>query len=391
MNKPRETPILGNRMRSIVLSLLATTAPLAGFAQDWDPLLDKLTEKGLLSTQDREDIQRQRAGKNMSLPFSLKLGGRIQLRFAAQQNDPQTSGSEDSFRVRRARLSADGTFIEDVDFHLEVDVSRSAALEKAEIRILKVPQANVTLGQFKLPFSMENLTSGKRLDMVERTQVVTALAPGKDIGIMVGGQFFFKRFSYRAAMANGNGKNNQTNDNDQFIYVLRLEGTPIQRLSLGNQDLTVAVGVNGAYSRDSAVRADTIFGVKKAIGVTTEGARKLAGTDLSMQLGRLSLKTEYLWGEFKPYLNGKRLIRTDGYYIQGGWYLTQKLQALARYEAFDPDKDVLNNSDIRWTTLGLNYFIRGHNLRTQANYIFKQERTNSVRDDTLFASIQLLF
>lgn len=386
------TPVLGNRIRSIMLLFLAAIVPGASFAQDVDPLLDRLIEKGLLSAQDREDIQRRRAEKNMSLPFSLKLGGRIQLRFAAQQNDPQTQGAEDSFRVRRARLSADGTFIEDVDFHLEVDVSRSAALEEAEIRILKFPQANVTLGQFKTPFSLENLTSGKRLDMVERTSVVTALAPDKDIGIMAGGHFFSKRFGYRLAMVNGNGKNNATNDNDQFLYVLRLEGAPIQHFPIiWNQDLTVTVGANGAYSRDSAARADAIFGVKKAIGVTSEGARRLAGADLSAQLGRLSLKAEYLWGEFKPYLNGKRLIRTDGYYIQGGWYLTQKLQALVRYEAFDPDKDVLNNSDIRWTALGLNYFIRGHNLRTQVNYIFKQERSNSVRDDTLFASIQLLF
>jgi phosphate-selective porin len=373
------------------LSLLAATASTSGFAQDWDPLLDKLTEKGLLSAQDRDDVRRQRAGKNMLLPFSLKLGGRIQLRFAAQQDDPRVSGSEDSFRVRRARMSAGGTFIEDVDYHLEVDVSRSAALEEANIRILKVAQAHVTLGQFKLPFSMENLTSGKKLDMAERTEVVRALAPDKDIGIMLGGQFFSDRFSYRAAMANGNGKNSQANDNDQFIYVLRLEGTPVQRLALGNQDLTAAVGVDAAYSRDSAARADAIFGVKRALGVSAEGARKLAGTDLAAQLGRFSLKTEYLWGEFKPTLNGKRPIRTDGFYVQGGWYLTQKLQALARHEVFDPDKDVVNDSDIRWTTLGLNYFIRGHDLRTQVNYIFKQERTDCVRDDSLAASIQLLF
>lgn len=293
--------------------------------------------------------------------------------------------------IIRARLSADGSVAEDVDFHLEVDVSRSAALEEAEIRFLAVPEANATFGQFKTPFSLENLTSGKRLDMVERTQVVTALAPDKDIGGMVGGQFFSKRLGYRLAVVNGNGKNSAANDNDQFLYVLRLDGTPVHHFRLGDKDLTVAVGVNGAYSRDSAARADAVFGVKKAIGVTSDGSRRLAGADLFAQWGRLSFKTEHLWGEFKPKLNGKRLIRTDGYYIQWGWYLTQSLQALVRHETFDPDKDVLNDSDIRWTTLGLNCFIRGYNLRTQANYVFKREKTDSVRDDILFASILLLF
>lgn len=366
--------------------------PASGFAQELDPLLDKLAEKGVLSEQDREEVLARRAEeKSAVLPFSLKLGGSIQFRFAAQPNDPQRQGAEDSFRVRRARLSADGTLIEDVDFHLEVDVSRAAALEEAEIRIPALPQVNVTLGQFKTPFSMENWTSTKKLDMVERTQVVTALAPDKDIGVMVGGQFFSKRFGYRAAVVNGNGHNNSANDNDQFLYVLRLEGAPVQHLPLWNKDLTITIGANGAYSRDSAARADAIFGVKDAIGVTSQGARRLAGTDLFAQLGSLSLKAEYLWGEFRPFLIGKRRIRACGYYLQGGWYLTQKFQALAQYQTFDPDKDVRNNSDIRWTTLGLNYYIRGYSLRTQANYIFKRERTDSVRDDTLLLSVQLLF
>ncbi len=381
-----------NKTLKLLLSLAAALGPASGFAQELDPLLDKLTEKGVLSEQDREEVLARRAGeKNAVPPFSLKMGGSIQFRFAAQPNDPQTQGAEDSFRIRRARLSADGTLVEDVDFHLEVDVSRAAALEEAEIRLLVLPGANVTLGQFKTPFSMENWTSTKKLDMVERTQVVTALAPDKDIGVMAGGQFFAKRFGYRAAVVNGNGHNNSANDNDQFLYVLRLEGTPLQHLPLWNKDLTITVGANGAYSRDSAARADAVFGVKNAIGVTSQGARRLAGTDLFAQLGNLSFKAEYLWAEFTPYLSGKRHIRAYGYYLQGGWYLTPKLQALAQYQAFDPDKDVRNNSDILWTTLGLNYYIYGYSLRTQANYIFKRERTNSVRDDALLVSIQLLF
>lgn len=165
----------------------------------------------------------------------------------------------------------------------------------------------------------------------------------------------------------------------------------MQHLPLWNKDLTVAMGANGAYSRDSAARADAIFAVRDAIGVTSQGGRRLAGADLSAQLGNLSLKTEYLWGEFKPYLPGKRRILARGYYVQGGCCLNQKLQALAQYQAFDPDRSVRNSSDIRWTTLGLNYFIRGYNLRAQANYIFKRERVSSARNDAVIVSAQLLF
>lgn len=376
----------------IFFYLAAALPPAAAFAQDRDPLLDKLTEKGIFSVQDKEDVLQRRAEENsLSSPVSLKLGGSIQLLFSAGVNDPQTSGAEDSFRVRRARLSADGILIEDVEFHLEVEVSRAAALEEAEIRILTPPGVRVTLGQFKTPFSMENLNSAKRLDMVERTRAVTALAPDKDIGVMAGWQSLSGRLGCRAAVVNGNGHNNSANDNDQFLYILRLDAVPFRRLSLLGKDLKVTVGAGGAYSRDSAARADAVFAVKKAVGVTSQGARRLAGADLSAQLGNLSLKAEYLWGGFTPYLADMRGIRAYGYYLQGGWYLTPDLQVLAQYQAFDPDRDVLNNSDIRWTTLGLNYFIAGYNLRIQGNYIFKQERANSVDDDGLLLSIQLLF
>lgn len=97
---PARLAAMENCICGIAMWLLVMIAPSAGFAQDPDPLLQKLMEKGTLSAQDLEDIRRQRAQNNVSLPFSLKFGGRIQLRFAAQQNDQQNQESEDSFRVR---------------------------------------------------------------------------------------------------------------------------------------------------------------------------------------------------------------------------------------------------------------------------------------------------
>jgi phosphate-selective porin len=380
-----------HKILKIILYLAAASVPLSGFAQNLEPLLDKLTEKGIITTEEKGELQRQQAQKISPLPFYLKVSGRIQFRFTTQQNDSKTTGSYDSFRIRRARLAADGTLIEDVDFHLEVDVSRTAALEEAEIRLLKFPQANITLGQFKQPFSMENMISPKKLDMVDLSQIVSALAPDKDIGIMAGGKFIAKRLGYQIALANGNGINNTTNDDDRFLYTARLEGLPVEHLRLGSRELNVTLGGNAAYSHDAAARAETIFGVTRALGASSSGRRKLAGADIAARLGTLSLKAEYLTGTFDPDDAGLRLIRTRGGYIQAGWFLHREIQALARYETFDPDKSVSNNSDIRWTTLGLNYFISGHDLKTQANYVFKREKTNSLHNDTLLLSLQLLF
>lgn len=372
---------------ALILSALLW-APAA--AQEQDPLLELLRRKGVLSAQESGEIARQRAqARRPAPPLSLAFGGYLQLRLSAQRGEAAASAAQDSFQVRRARAGADGTFTEGVDFHVLVEFNRAAALEHAEVRFTRFPQASLTLGQFKLPFSRENLASSKTLDFVERAQAVTALAPEKDIGAMLSGRFSSGRWAYRAAAVNGNGKNNASNDNGHFLSILRLEAEPLRRLPLAGRELTLSVGINGAYSRDSAARAETIFGLQKAMGLSSEGIRRLAGVDASLEAGEASLKAEYLRGEFKPSAAGARLLRTDGYSFQAGWQACPKLQVLARYEAFDPDKDTLNGADIRWTTLGLNYFLRGHNLKAQANYVFKRERASALRDDTLLAMLQL--
>ena len=398
MNKMKFSRVNGRIWSPIAIWSLAfaSSFPISARAQDWRPIMDKLTEKGIFSKEDRDEIDKEMeaAGAEKAspaaLPFSLKVGGRVQLRFAAQQNDPNGKDKEDSFRIRRARISMDGTLIEDVDFHVEADVSREAALEEAEIRLLYFPWAAATLGQFKTPFSMGNLTSAKKLDTAERAEAVTALSPDKEIGLMVGGKFFDKRLSYRASLTNGNGKNKKANDNDQFLYVLRLEGVPVREGHLFGRNFSASIGANAALSHDSAVRAEEIFGVSKALGSASEGKRRLAGCDLSLRWGKSSFKAEYLYGNFKPSRRGLRQINAGGYYVQGGHYLTPDIQAIIRHEDYDPDRHVSDNSDLRWTTLGANYFIREHDLKFQANCIFKGEDGISVKNDTLFVMIQLL-
>ena len=80
---------------------------------------------------------------------------------------------------------------------------------------------NITVGQFKIPFSLENLTSTNKLELIDRSQAVEALAArgkdvignqnGRDIGIQVGGSLIKKRngslLEYRLGVFNGSGIN----------------------------------------------------------------------------------------------------------------------------------------------------------------------------------------
>ena len=61
----------------------------------------------------------------------------------------------------------------------------------------------------------------------------------------------------------------------------------------------------------------------------------------------------------------------SGFYTTIGYMLTKKLQILARYDEFDPNKEIANNNK-REYSLGFNYFIKGQGLKLIFNYVFCQ-------------------
>ena len=72
--------------------------------------------------------------------------------------------------------------------------------------------------------------------------------------------------------------------------------------------------------------------------------------------------------------NGARMISTnqaEGFYSTVGYKITPKLQVLARYDHYIPDKNF--SDDIRREySVGLNYFIKGQALKIMLNYVFCQ-------------------
>lgn len=80
------------------------------------------------------------------------------------------------------------------------------------------------------------------------------------------------------------------------------------------------------------------------------------------------------WAHASGY-NGPAGYSTDkhasGFYATIGYMLTKKLQILARYDEYDPNREVANNNK-REYSVGLNYFIKGQGLRLILNYVFCQ-------------------
>ena len=70
--------------------------------------------------------------------------------------------------------------------------------------------------------------------------------------------------------------------------------------------------------------------------------------------------------------------KAEGFYTTIGYNITPKLQAVARYDQYTPDKN--DKDDIRREySAGLNYFIKGQALKVMLNYVFCQ---NDKREDS---------
>ena len=100
----------------------------------------------------------------------LKLSGYLQGGFEWNEaSDPETS-----FYLRRARVSLTGTAAkEKIDYRLQVDMAGSPKICDLYFRYKPLNELNVQLGQYKLPFSLENELYGPtKFEFIEYSDIL---------------------------------------------------------------------------------------------------------------------------------------------------------------------------------------------------------------------------
>ena len=310
----------------------------------------------------------------------ITLGGYIQANGEfGNAPDSRWNGIEDRFYLRRARLGVQGAFAEQFDFKLEADfgnnsisgkTSYSAQISDAYVNWNRFEWGNLKVGQFKTPYGYEQLLPDTKILTVERSLPNDMLTLSRQIGVGASGDFLEKRLGYSAGVFNGNGVNNGFNDNGEFQYVARLAGRPF-RGKWGKQDVAWDLGVNGYVSDDTALRING-FGLDSAPATPAvdnlfTGRRYGWAADTQFKVGRLGVYGEYFQSRFEqdagPAING------SGWYVMATWELILKrLQAVGKFETFDPNADISGDSTDEWT-MGLNYFVKGDAIKLSANYL----------------------
>jgi phosphate-selective porin len=272
----------------------------------------------------------------------------------------------DSFSIPRARLTLSGELLKNVRFRIQIDGVKSPALIDANVDFLFNPAYGLRIGQYYVPMSLENNTSDAEMDTILRSQVVNALAPSRDIGSQGRdiGAMFMGRYSiaeYYLGVFNGSGIN-KLDTNKAKDLGARLILHPIESLAVGGSFYN---GRNNPVQNGPDVTRDRF------------------GLEASWMMDKFSLKGEFI--SAKDDLTSK-----SGWYLQGGYFvLPKKLQALAKWDTFDKDRDAsADRADL--FTLGVNWFL-WEKTKLMVNYNLYRKEGEGTTNQAISVQFQAAF
>jgi len=274
-------------------------------------------------------------------------------------------------RIRQARVQFRGVPTSRSSFNFALSFERNnPGLLDASIKYDMSQRASLTMGQFKLPFSRESLTSSKSLDLMDRPYFINQFRPpnARDVGIM----FTLKPANdlcLELGTFNGAGKS-AVDTNDQPILAGRLSGG----FSLGEIRLEPEAAFIHARAENGSQAPLELYLQNVWNSTSYNKSEKHVG--LATFYRDYSLKYEYMQGRFKPLNPVLNTVISDGMSLTLGKKVSRFTTLHVRFENFDSDIRTTTVDDISWITCGVSHDL-SDNLRLKLNYVAKSEAVNS--------------
>ncbi|MBI4745666.1 MAG: hypothetical protein HY786_03755 [Deltaproteobacteria bacterium] len=377
----------GNIFLATLLMPASSTA-YAGSQMGIQGLNDLLIEKGVIT---REEVEAQAKKNPLTVSGYIQVQGMIMDENHEFGYDSASLRYENGFQIRRAKINVSGSPYENITYRLAVNLTKVPKLDDAYIKYDRLPYLAARIGQFKVPFSLEMITVDHEILSIERSEVVNQIAPDRDMGIMFSGDLVHEILSYNIGLFNGrraddlhaykvgsyaDSAQNKYNDNDLFL----MAGRFVVKLAEW-----VSVGVNALTSKD---------GHDDPTQTRWPVDRNAYGVDLQLKPPRLgcTLQGEYLRQEADGIITRNVVTTSDGFYVQlGRFFIPDHVEGVIKYEEYDADKDVVDRDNIVWTTVGLNFYLHGHDAKFMTNYTLKDEKQSSYPNNSFLAQLQLRF
>jgi phosphate-selective porin OprO/OprP len=253
---------------------------------------------------------------------------------------PDLETDEGTFDLNRARLQLEGKFLGNFDYQVEREFRDTFGGREPKhpwrdvyVNFDYFDNFQILAGKFKIPFSMEQLTSPTDLDFVRRALIADDLAPARDQGVALHGRFFKRGVSYEAGVFRHDGENSEshTDIRGNTGYALRFNATPLRPLhlplDLGKIEVGVATVISDVPEGLNSLRGHTYSGKDFFNHVYVNGRRVRLGTEFRWQPGPFTIKSE--WIHVGEQRNEQSIRATDlpakvsrGWYVTGAWVLT---------------------------------------------------------------------
>lgn len=372
-------------MKKILTALcLSALMPLAALAQH-----EEDTENGIVSLAGREGFTI--ASKKGDFVFKPYLLVQTSANFnwyddegldkAYNQDNVANSG----FAIPYAVLGFTGKAFGKVSFNLSLNAAATGAalLQQAWFDVELKKQFSIRVGKFKTPFSHAYLTTLGETLMPSLPLSLTApvilpyslnavtpnIGTGFDLGVEVHG-LLADKFGYEVGLFNGTGISvntaGKTFSDDWHIPSLLYAG----RFTYMPKGVMPSTQGNPNRLNEDKL----MLGVSTSLNVESENESTndyRAGLEFAMLKRKLYLGAEmyYMHVGFTKRQKIDQGYHYLGGYVQGGYFVTPRLQATARYDFFNRN-GMDTNGFMNMPAVGVNYFFKGCNLKLQAMYQF---------------------
>ena len=217
----------------------------------------------------------------------------------------------------------------------------------------KIPHHRVLVGHSRPPVGMEGGAGPFTLPFIARSQISRNFGTVRKLGARVSGDYSLMDYDF--GVYSSDTYFQEFFPGAEFIGWVNFK--PLAKTNGKYGNLKIGAGIDGGH------RTNNFF---------------VTGAYIGYEYKRFMANFE--WAQANGY-NGPSGFSSDkhasGFYTTLGYMLTKKLQLLARYDEFDPNREIAHNNQ-REYSLGLNYFLKGQGLRLILNYVFCQN--DSKRD-----------
>ena len=305
--------------------------------------------------------------------------------FLSTYTDPDADEEGFGFSVRNLWLIWDGNaFAPWMKYTVQYDLA-GGALKDMRLSFARNKTFVPTIGQYKVPFSREFLTSITALQLVGTSIIDDYFRYGRDIGGGVYGFLGDGMIRYDAGVFQGEGANQKNDKGDTgMLWAGRVQAAVIGGKARSVKEnfakrptLMVAAAVAGIDVEDGN---DGNIGIPSGERALESGTVTSFTADINYRDPRFNLTGEYVGRWANPDEGGVDTAYDQGFRVQGGFFLLpKKIELASRYAMviFDDGADVLGGNDLDnvWTfTQGLSCYLSGnHKWKVQLDYTFQRE------------------